>query len=80
MATLSESNHFVMRILRGLSSKTLPCGCVAGVYETYDGQIVGILDGKAAGCSHSEHRDGNIIPSEIAASPQRHAGQPSSKD
>ena len=69
-----------MRILRGLSSKILPCGCVAGVYETYDGQIVGILDGKAPGCSHSEHRDGNIIPSEIAASPQRHAEQPSSED
>lgn len=69
-----------MRILRGLSSKILPCGCVAGVYETYDGQIVGILDGKAPGCSHPEHRDGNMIPSEIAASQQRLAEHPSPED
>lgn len=69
-----------MRILRGLSSKILPCGCVAGVYETYDGQIVGILDGKAPGCSHPKHRDGNIIPSETAASPQRLPQQRSTED
>jgi len=62
----------VMRILRGLSSKILPCGCVAGVYETYDGQIVGILDARAPGCSDSGHRDGNIIPSGMAPlSPRR---------
>jgi len=62
------SNPIVMRILRGLSSKILPCGCVAGVYETYGGPIVDILDAKAPGCSDSGHRDGNIIPSGMAPS------------
>ena len=62
------SKPIVMRILRGLSCKGLPCGCVAGVYETYDGQIVGILDAKAPECSDRGHRDGDIIPFGVAAS------------
>ena len=36
-----------MRILRGLTSRLLPCGCVAGVYETYDGAVVTLLDERA---------------------------------
>ena len=51
-----------MRILRGLSSKFLPCGCLAGVYETYDGTVVGILDAKADACHVATHRNGKIIP------------------
>jgi len=31
-----------MRILRGLTSRLLPCGCIAGIYETYDGQVVAL--------------------------------------
>ncbi len=50
-----------MRILRGLSSKFLPCGCLAGVYETYDGAIVGILDAKADACHVKTHRNGKMI-------------------
>ena len=63
-----------MRILRGLSSKCLPCGCLAGVYETYDGLIVTILDAKGTGCENLSHRDGNMIPtksSEIRDSSQK---------
>ena len=66
-----------MRILRGLSSKFLPCGCLAGVYETYDGGIVGILDSKADACRVKTHRNGKIIPVESSVSlPVTPAGDP----
>jgi hypothetical protein len=51
-----------MRILRGLSSRFLPCGCLAGVYETYDGEIVGILDARAETCADPAHASGKIVP------------------
>jgi hypothetical protein len=53
-----------MRILRGLSSRCLPCGCLAGVYETYDGLIVTIIDAKGTECNDSSHRDGKVVPVE----------------
>jgi len=52
------------RILRGVSSKLLPCGCLAGVYETYDGEIVTIVDARGSSCAVFTHTDGNIIPNE----------------
>jgi hypothetical protein len=54
-----------MAILRGLSSRLLPCGCLAGVYETYDGAIVTILDARAATCADPTHVDGKTIPLEL---------------
>ena len=51
-----------MRIRRGLGSRRLPCGCVAGIYETYRDEIVTILDAAAAGCRNPEHLAGNILP------------------
>ena len=51
-----------MRILRGLSSKCLPCGCLAGIYETYDGDVVTIVDAKGTGCMDQSHMNGKIIP------------------
>ena len=56
-----------MRILRGLSSKSLPCGCLAGVYETYDGEVVAIVDAKGTGCPNRSHNNGKIVPAEDAA-------------
>jgi hypothetical protein len=53
-----------MRILRGLSSKWLPCECLVGVYETYDGLVVTIVDAKGTGCADSSHRTGHIVPQE----------------
>jgi hypothetical protein len=50
------------RILRGLSSKLLRCGCLLGVYETYEGAIVGLIDAKAAGCTLVSHDGGNVLP------------------
>ena len=51
-----------MRILRGLASRLLPCGCLAGVYETYDGEIVGILDARNPACADGAHMRGNVVP------------------
>jgi hypothetical protein len=51
-----------MRILKGLSSRLLPCGCVAGVYETYDGEVVTLLDERSRECTDRTHENGNRIP------------------
>jgi hypothetical protein len=51
-----------MRILRGLTSRLLPCGCLAGVYETYDGSVVTLLDERQSTCSDPKHTDGHEIP------------------
>ena len=53
-----------MRILRGLSSKSLPCGCLAGVYETYDGHVVAIVDAKGTGCANFSHSNGKPVPND----------------
>lgn len=50
------------RILRGLSSRLLPCGCLLGIYETYEGQVVGLVDAKASRCAISAHDEGKILP------------------
>ncbi len=50
------------RILRGLSSKLLRCGCLLGVYETYEGAIIGLIDLKAAECTIVSHDGGNVLP------------------
>ena len=51
-----------MRILRGLTSRLLPCGCLAGIYETYDGAVVALLDDRAPNCTTASHVDGNRVP------------------
>ena len=56
-----------MRILRGLTSQVLPCGCVAGVYETYDGDVVTLLDEHDSSCAIDTHQEGNRIPDLDAA-------------
>jgi len=53
-----------MRILRGLSSRFLPCGCLVGVYETYDSEIVSILDARSSSCSETGHQVGKVVPIE----------------
>ena len=51
-----------MRILRGLTSRLLPCGCIAGVYETYDGDIVTLLDDRLSTCTNVKHETGSAVP------------------
>lgn len=45
-----------MHVLRGLGFEQLPCGCLAGIYETYGGNVVTILDVRAAACAENGHR------------------------
>ena len=51
-----------MRILRGLTSRLLPCGCIAGVYETYNGEIVTLIDDRQPDCPNPDHSNGNELP------------------
>jgi hypothetical protein len=52
-----------MRILRGLSSQQLECGCLLGVYETYDGLVVRLIDAADPACTIPEHRQGATMDS-----------------
>ena len=45
-----------MRILRGVGSRTLQCGCLVGLYETYDKQTVALIDARASSCKDCAHR------------------------
>ena len=65
-----------MRILRGLSSRFLPCGCLVGIYETYDSATVAILDARSDSCVDSAHRTGQVVPADAstARSSDRDAG------
>ena len=47
-----------MRILRGLGSASLGCGCFVGVYETYDGRTIGIIDERGPSCPDPTHHEG----------------------
>jgi hypothetical protein len=51
-----------MRILRGLTSRLLACGCVAGIYETYDGAVVTFLDDRDGSCADPSHVAGEPLP------------------
>jgi hypothetical protein len=51
-----------MRILRGLRSRLLPCGCVVGIYETYENEIVAIVDARGAACREDAHEPGKQVP------------------
>ena len=53
-----------MRFLRGLSGRVLACGCLIGVYETYDGVVVATIDARGDACRESEHRLHAVVPAE----------------
>jgi len=50
-----------MRMLRLLSSRPLRCGCLAGIYETYAGPIVWIVDAQGPNCTDPTHRVGHAL-------------------
>lgn len=47
-----------MRIRLALNSYTRPCGCLVGVYETYAGEVVEIVDAHGENCPDGSHRHG----------------------
>jgi hypothetical protein len=55
-----------MRILRGLGSQALPCGCLVGVYETYATQTVAVIDAKGTGCQDRTHRVNASVDPRVA--------------
>ena len=44
-----------MRVLRGLSSRFLWCGCLVGIYEAYDGGVLAIVDVRGRTCGDPTH-------------------------
>lgn len=65
-----------MRLLRGLGSRLLPCGCLAGIYETYADTTVTIIDARGEHCDNMGHTVGGVMPFEEVfqgqALPPRH--------
>jgi hypothetical protein len=57
-----------MAILRGVSSRHLACGCLVGVYETYDSEIVSIVDARAESCVDPAHVEGKAVPNQLETS------------
>jgi hypothetical protein len=51
------------RILRGLSSTQLACGCSIGIYETYAGAVICVVDARHPGCARNNHREGRRLAS-----------------
>ena len=64
-----------MRLLRGLSGRVLPCGCLVGVYETYSGAVVATVDARGPACPREDHALHGLVdvPRETAAAPVREA-------
>ncbi len=58
------------RILRVVRSRLLKCECFIGIYETYDGRSVEVIDSRGEGCADRTHRPGAILRSP-AAPPER---------
>ena len=50
-----------MRILKGLTSRRLQCGCLVGIYETYQAEIVVVVDSRGEGCDNQEHVPGRQV-------------------
>lgn len=50
-----------MRLLRGLGSQRLACGCLAGIYETYAATTVAIVDARGELCTLAAHRPGELV-------------------
>jgi hypothetical protein len=64
------------RILRGLTSQRLACGCTAGVYETYDGRVVSVLDARGERCRDETHEAGRLMPDTATNQAHRPPVQP----
>ena len=45
-----------------MSSRSLPCGCIVGIYEAYSGEIVTIVDARGASCADPAHLAGKRVP------------------
>lgn len=69
-----------MRILKGLGSRSLGCGCLVGLYETYDSRTVAIIDARGSGCAETAHRRNSRIDLHILNAALNAAGAPLAPD
>ena len=44
-----------------LSGRVLPCGCLVGSYETWEGSVVDVLDAHDERCHEAAHADNAIV-------------------
>jgi hypothetical protein len=58
-----------MRLLRGLGGRVLSCGCLVGIYETYEGQVVATIDAQGATCTDADHGLHHAIATEAIDAP-----------
>jgi hypothetical protein len=66
-----------MRLLRGVAGRVLPCGCLVGIYETYDGTVVATIDACGSSCretGHQLHTRMPVPPASPAGESQQQAG------
>jgi hypothetical protein len=45
-----------------VAGKCLSCGCLVGVYETYQGAVVATIDAQGRSCQDSSHRLHASVP------------------
>ena len=70
----------VMRLLRGLSGRVLSCGCLVGVYETYNGAVIATIDARGTRCqAAAQHRLHALVPIESLDETEALAGAASER-
>jgi hypothetical protein len=66
-----------MRVLRIVASQQLSCGCLVGVYETYRGRIVQIVDHRAPRCMRHHWVGQSVDDAPTMGSSHREGGRTS---
>ncbi len=65
----------MVRILRVVGSQSLECGCFVGVYETYDGATVEIVEERGPRCPERAHHEGRVS-AVVRPAPDHHQRKP----
>jgi hypothetical protein len=66
-----------MRILRVVGSGVISCGCFVGLYETYHGPTVQIIEEQGVRCVNPGHQPGHLVSAPGFASSVASSGQAS---
>ena len=59
-----------MRLLRGVAGRLLPCGCLVGIYETYEGSVVATIDAVGANCTQQQIHQLHAVVVEASVEPE----------
>jgi hypothetical protein len=63
-----------MRILRGTGSRILSCGCLIGLYETYEGRSIAMVDAPDPRCGNPAHKAHELV--DLSQAPQQRTPPP----